>query len=176
MNQEQMVTIYKKYGHKINKVLLKSNYHKLEFEKYMGCKLKETQYVIIPNGLKVKEFKNNWDNSVRNPYRFCYVSYYTRGLEQILKHIWPVIKQKEPRAELHLYYGLDMFKKEPNIVEYYRKLIGMSKGVIDHGRQSTNIIVREKYLSTFQLYITNTPSEIDCISIRESLKLKEYIQ
>ena len=45
----------------------------------------------------------------------------------------------------------------------------MSKGVIDHGRQTTNIIVREKYLSTFQLYITNTPSEIDCISIRESL-------
>ena len=62
-----------------------------------------------------------------------------------------------------------MFKKDPNVVEYYRKLIGMSKGVIDHGRQSTNIIVREKYLSTFQLYITNTPSEIDCISIRESL-------
>lgn len=169
MNQEQMVTIYKKYGHKINKILLKSNYHKLEFEKYMGCKLKDTQYVIIPNGLKVKEFKNNWDNSARNPYRFCYVSYYTRGLEQILKHIWPVIKHLEPRAELHLYYGLDMFKKDQHIVDHYRKLIGMSKGVIDHGRQGTNIIVREKYLSTFQLYITNTPSEIDCISIRESL-------
>ncbi len=169
MNQEQMVTIYKKYGQKINKILLKSNYHKLEFEKYMGCKLKNTQYVIIPNGLKVKEFKNNWDNSVRNPYRFCYVSYYTRGLEQILKHIWPVIKHLEPRAELHLYYGLDMFKKEQHIIDHFKKLIGMSKGVIDHGRQSTNIIVREKYLSTFQLYITNTPSEIDCISIRESL-------
>ena len=31
------------------------------------------------------------------------------------------------------------------------------------------IISREKHLSNFQLYITNTNSEIDCISIRESL-------
>jgi hypothetical protein len=31
------------------------------------------------------------------------------------------------------------------------------------------MIVREKYMSSFQLYITNTVSEIDCISIRESL-------
>jgi glycosyltransferase involved in cell wall biosynthesis len=42
-------------------------------------------------------------------------------------------------------------------------------GVIDHGRQNTDFIVREKYLSSFQLYISNTNSEIDCISIRESL-------
>jgi hypothetical protein len=31
------------------------------------------------------------------------------------------------------------------------------------------MIVREKYMSSFQLYITNTIAEIDCISIRESL-------
>jgi hypothetical protein len=42
-------------------------------------------------------------------------------------------------------------------------------GVIDHGRQSIDMIVREKYMSSFQLYISNTIAEIDCISIRESL-------
>jgi hypothetical protein len=31
------------------------------------------------------------------------------------------------------------------------------------------MIIREKYLSTFHFYITNTEAEIDCISIRESL-------
>jgi len=31
------------------------------------------------------------------------------------------------------------------------------------------IIAREKHRSSFQLYVTNTPIEIDCISIRESL-------
>jgi hypothetical protein len=31
------------------------------------------------------------------------------------------------------------------------------------------MIIREKYMSNFHLYITNTTGEIDCISIRESL-------
>jgi glycosyltransferase involved in cell wall biosynthesis len=40
---------------------------------------------------------------------------------------------------------------------------------MDHGRQPLEIIAREKHRSSFQLYVTNTPIEIDCISIRESL-------
>ena len=170
MNQEDMFKIYNKYESKITKVLLKSNYHKEEFEKYLGKKISDKKYSIIPNGLKTNIFSNNIDNIIRNPYRFCYVSYYTRGLEQILRGIWPTIKKLEPRAELHLYYGLNMFKdKDEKLIEHFKTLIGSSLGVIDHGRQNTNLIVREKYMSTFQLYITNTPSEIDCISIRESL-------
>jgi hypothetical protein len=42
-------------------------------------------------------------------------------------------------------------------------------GVMDHGRQPMDIIIREKYMSNFHLYITDTTGEIDCISIRESL-------
>ena len=30
------------------------------------------------------------------------------------------------------------------------------------------MIIREKYLSNFHIYITNTDAEIDCISVRES--------
>ena len=167
-NQDHSKEIYLKYKNKVTKVLLKSNFHKDEFEKHMGIKLNKNQYLIIPNGIKVNEFSKNWDNVTRNPYRFCYVSYYVRGLEHILKGIWPTIKKMEPKAELHLYYGLEMFKDD-NLINYYKQLIGSTTGVIDHGRQNTDFIVREKYLSSFQLYITNTNSEIDCISIRESL-------
>jgi len=42
-------------------------------------------------------------------------------------------------------------------------------GVMDHGRLPIEMIIREKYFSTFHCYITNTEAEIDCISIRESL-------
>ncbi len=161
-------SIYLKYKNKVSKIMFKSNYHKDEFENFMKIKLNENQYYIIPNGIKVDEFSINWDNVSRNPYRFCYVSYYTRGLDHILKGIWPVIKALEPKAELHLYYGLNMFNDQ-NLIDYYKQLIGSSFGVIDHGRQNTEIIIREKYMSSFQLYITNTNSEIDCISIRESL-------
>jgi hypothetical protein len=41
-------------------------------------------------------------------------------------------------------------------------------GVMDHGRQSIEIISREKHLSTFHFYYTDW-QEIDSISIRESL-------
>jgi hypothetical protein len=167
-DQDYTKQIYYKYKNKLNKIMFKSDFHKLEFEKYMNVILDENKYYIIPNGIKVNEFSKNWDNSVRNPYRFCYVSYYTRGLDHILQYIWPIIKKLEPKAELHLYYGLNMFN-DKNLINHYKKLIGSSCGVIDHSRQNTEFIVREKYLSSFQLYITNTNSEIDCISIRESL-------
>jgi glycosyltransferase involved in cell wall biosynthesis len=77
------------------------------------------------------------------------------------------MKQIEPRVELHLYYGMDMFNDE-NLKTELKKLT-CQPGVIDHGRQNIELIIREKYMSTFQLYITNTISEIDCISIKESL-------
>jgi len=164
--QPQIIECYKKYGHKITKIMFKSNYHYHAFEEYFKVKLTSDKYVIIPNGILVEKFSNNWDNVLRNPYRFCYVSYYTRGLQHIIPYIWCIIKQIEPRAELHLYYGMDMFN---NDVQNHLKQFTCLPGVIDHGRQSIEIIVREKYMSSFQLYITNTIAEIDCISIRESL-------
>ena len=167
IGQEITIPIYKKYQNKITKILFKSNYHKSEFENFYKVKLIESEYAIIMNGVRVEKFSNNWDNVKRNPYRFCYVSYYSRGLQHIIPGIWNLIKYYEPRAELHVYYGLDMIK-DTAFVESMKKLLAMP-GIIDHGRQSVEIIVREKYMSSFQLYITNTNSEIDCISIRESL-------
>jgi hypothetical protein len=42
-------------------------------------------------------------------------------------------------------------------------------GVMDHGRKPMKDIIMEKWKSSFHLYITDCPGEIDCISIRESL-------
>jgi hypothetical protein len=44
-----------------------------------------------------------------------------------------------------------------------------SKGVMDHGRQPVDVIVREKYMSSFHLYLSNAEAEIDCITVKESL-------
>lgn len=167
IKQDQISLYYKKYGYKITKIMVKSKYHLESFENYFKVKLSNDQYCIIPNGILVDKFSKNWDSCKRNPYRFCYVSYYTRGLLHIIPNIWYIIKQMEPRAELHLYYGMEMFTDE-NLIKQL-KMITAFPGVIDHGRQSIDMIVREKYLSSFQLYITNTIAEIDCISIRESL-------
>jgi hypothetical protein len=155
------------YGKVVNKIFFKSDYHKDQFEIATKQILSKDKYAIIPNGVRVESFLVNKDNMKRDPYRFCYCSCYTRGLSEILQYVWPVIYHYEPRAELHVYYGMDNIK-DKNKKNLFEQLL-TQPGVMDHGRQSMNLIIREKYMSSFHLYITNTPDEIDCISIRESL-------
>jgi hypothetical protein len=166
-DDDKIVNLYLKYSNRVTKILLKSNYHLEAFNKFFKTKLNNSQYEIISNGVVLDKFLLNTENVKRNPYRFCYVSYYTRGLFHIIPYIFNIMKQIEPRVELHLYYGMDMFNDE-NLKTELKKLT-CQPGVIDHGRQNIELIIREKYMSTFQLYITNTISEIDCISIKESL-------
>jgi len=163
----QFPEAWDKYGKKINKIFFKSNFHKDEFEKNTKEKLSTNRYVIIPNGIRVKDFLENKENVVKNPFRFCYCSCYMRGLSEILQYIWPIIYNYEPRAELHVYYGMNNIKDE-KIKSMFMQLLSQP-GVMDHGRQPLKIISREKHLSSYQLYVTNSPIEIDCISIRESL-------
>jgi glycosyltransferase involved in cell wall biosynthesis len=157
---------WKKYGKVVNKLFFKSKYHLDEFENRCE-KLKPNRYVIIPNGVRTEQFLINKDNVVKNPFRFIDCSAYVRGLVEILKYIWPVIYQLEPRSELHVYYGMDEIKDD-NAKNMFKMLLSQP-GVMDHGRQPMEIIIRAKHMSSFHLYITNTPIEIDCISIRESL-------
>ena len=159
---------WEKYGKKVvNKILFKSYFHKEEFEKCCDTKISSDKYVIIPNGIRVEGFLENKEKIQREPFRFCYCSCYRRGIIEIVKYMWPIIYQLEPRAELHVYYGMENIKDEQS-VNVLREVLSQP-GVMDHGRQPLEIIAREKHRSSFQLYVTNTPIEIDCISIRESL-------
>ena len=156
-----------RYGSVITKVFFKSECHRTYFEKATHAKLESTRYAIIPNGVRVDDFKINKDNLQKNPYRFCYCSCYTRGLQEILRYMWPIIYKLEPRAELHVYYGMNHVQHQEfkNVMQQLLSL----PGVMDHGRQPMEMIIREKYLSSYHLYITDAEAEIDCISIRESL-------
>jgi len=165
INNDQLREFYSKYCHKIDKIMFKSNFQKYEFDKYL--KIMPKSFEIIPNGLRIDKFAYNFENVERNPYRFCYVNYYDRGLEFIVRGIFSVIKKLEPRAELHIYTGMDMI----NDNDFKIKMIDLfsEHGVADHGKQPIEIIAREKHLSNFELYPSNIINEIDCISIRESL-------
>jgi len=155
-----------RYGSKVNKVFFKSNYHKELFDKTLRITLPKERYVIIPNGVRVDEFSVNVDTVPRNPYRFCYCSCYTRGLMPILQYMWPIIMNAEPRAELHVYYGMGSVQDQ-DFKKTMTELLARP-GVMDHGRQPMDLIIREKYMSSFHLYLTNSDSEIDCITVRES--------
>lgn len=156
---------YIKHNFKINALMIKSEYHLNEIEKYNGQK-KLSNAVVIPNGLRIQEFSGSFKES-RNPFRLCYCSCYTRGLQRILNNIWPIIYELEPRAELHVYYGMNLITDETFREEM--RLLLSQPGVMDHGRQPINIISREKHMATFHFYYSDSQSESDCITIRESL-------
>lgn len=164
--------IYLRNQDRFNVVHFKSDYHVTEFETLLGQKLEQHKYRVIPNGLRInmlKDFTCGNDNLpiVRSPYRFTYTSCYTRGLVDILEKVWPHIYAQEPRAELHVYYGMDHIKEED--LKNKLKTLLSSPGVMDHGRQPAEHIIREKYMSSFHLYLSKAESEIDCIAVRESL-------
>jgi glycosyltransferase involved in cell wall biosynthesis len=163
----QGATIFSKYYTKCNKVFLKSNYHHECLLTKVDKNADKSNIVIIPNGIRVNKFNVCPEETQRNPYRFCYCSSYTRGLDKIISILWPIIYNYEPRAELHVYYGMNGIQDQ-NQRNYLTQLLAQP-GVMDHGRQPIEQIIREKYLSTFHFYISNTEAEIDCISIRESL-------
>jgi glycosyltransferase involved in cell wall biosynthesis len=156
---------YTPFVHKIDRIFFKSQFHLDEYSKVHQHNIK---YAIIPNGIRLTEFENNTSPEIeRERYRFCYCSCYSRGLVEILAFIWPIIFKNEPRAELHIYYGIDSIQ-DPQQRQQLTLLMGQG-GVMDHGRQPVEVIAREKQKSTFHLYITDCIGEIDCISIRESL-------
>lgn len=167
INNVKLVEFWKEYGNKVHKIFLKSNFHESEFNHYLGIRNNNQEIYIIPSGLRIDKFSYNIDNVIRNPYRFCYTTTYDRGLEFLIKGVFSVIKKIEPRAELHIYTGFEMINDE----SYKNKLLDLfsADGVCEHGAQPVEIIVREKYMSSFELYITNMINDVDCISIRESI-------
>jgi hypothetical protein len=162
----EFVEKWNQYNKLINKIFFKSDYHKQLFDKATNQNLSKELYTIIPNGVRVESFSINKYNTKRNPYRFCYCSSYTKGLAEILQYVWPFIYHFEPRAEFHIYNGMENLYK--NMKTLFDQLLSQP-GVMEHGKQPMAMIIREKYMSGYHLYITNTPDEIDCVSIKESL-------
>lgn len=140
--------------------MVKSQYHKSLYPYIPSSKLH-----VLMNGIQIPIFKA--PSVERKPYRIIYASNYERGLEPILKYTWSLIKRAIPEAEFHIFYGFQPGAKE----EYMSKMKKLFKqpGVFEHGKVSLQRIAREKYESAIHFYLSNSVTEIDCISIRESL-------
>jgi glycosyltransferase involved in cell wall biosynthesis len=121
------------------------------------------------NGVQVDLFNSVIESTKekRDPYRLIYASTYERGLEPILRHSWPKIKAAVPEATIDIYYGLNRLAKTP--LGLRLKKLFKQPGVSEHGRVPLAQIAKEKATSAIHLYISNSPTEIDCISVRESL-------
>lgn len=121
---------------------------------------------IIPNGVRTKLFEKV-TGVIRNPKHLVYASCYTRGLEPLLKHTWPILYRLDPEAVLHVCYGLETLT-DTVFRDKMARLLDQP-GVVHHGRLDVMGVAKLKASCGFHLYYTSTAAEIDCISIRESL-------
>ena len=112
---------------------------------------------------------------MRNNHRVIYTSSYDRGLEHLLG-MWPDIKKEVPKAELHVFYGWQLFalfvKGNPGAEAWMNKMKELLKqdGVTDHGRVNQIDLVKEYEQSGVWAYPTHF-GEINCIS---AIKAQAY--
>ena len=113
--------------------------------------------------------------NMRNLKRVIYTSSYDRGLEHLLK-MWPDVKKEVSEAELHIFYGWQLFDRfyqnNPSSMQWKNKMLEMMKyeGVTEHGRISQNKLVKEYEKSGIWAYPTHF-GEINCIS---AIKAQAY--
>jgi glycosyltransferase involved in cell wall biosynthesis len=84
-----------------------------------------------------------------------------------LRHAWPKIKKAIPDATFDIYYGMNRLAKTPLGIRL--KQLFKQQGVHEHGRVPLEQIAEEKCRSAIHFYLSNSETEIDCISVRESL-------
>ena len=153
----------KTHYERIDKVLVKSEFHKNQLMS-LNKDMIPSKFTVIPNSYS-KVFNEKLEVK-REQFRFCYTSCYTRGLLPILAYIWPNIKNEIPNSEFHIYYGSHNIS-DKRFLDLLENLLSQP-GVYEHGRVTLDKIREEKNKSSFNLYVSESSAEIDCISLKES--------
>ena len=149
----------------VNLFMVKSNYHRSLYPYIPDSKIR-----VIMNGVQTDLFDSivkNIPETSRDPYKIIYASSYERGLLPLLEYTWPMIRRAIPEATFDIYYGMNRLAKTPLGIKL--KQLFQQPGVKEHGRVNLDEIARQKAKSAIHLYISNSETEIDCISVRESL-------
>jgi len=145
---------------RVTSIMVKSDYHRSLYQH-----LPDSKFTILPNGMQTIPPTMR---EQRDLTRFCYTSSYERGLVPILKYMWPKIKAAIPTATFHIRYGNDRLNSA--LLAELTPLLQQA-GVIEHGRSTYKETLQERAQSVAQLYLSSTPAEIDCLSIREAAAL-----
>lgn len=152
------------YFNKINTIVCKSNFHKNLFNEVFRNKIK-----TIPNGVPGHYLQLDYggiDKKLKeNRHKLIYSSSYDRGLYEMLKWGFPIIKKEIPEAELHIYYGMELLPEK-----FKEILIPLLKqeGVYEHGRISQEELLEKKKESSIHYYI-GCLLETDCITVKEAV-------
>ena len=129
----------------------------------------DKKFMISSNGYyeHLPEMKSR-----NNPYWCLWTSSYDRGIEHLLE-IWPDVMKAVPEAQLHIFYGWQLFvrfnKGNPERIAWKKKIEKMMKqdGVTHHGR--VNQLEMEEWHKKCGVWAYPTHFyEINCISAIKS--------
>lgn len=123
------------------------------FHDYLGVPWE--RILVTRNGLELSHFRNL--HEIRNPFRLIYTSAPERGLDLLLDEIFPAIRSRVPKAELHVFSYRDLER-------YQRK---RRDGVFIRGGLPQHLLARELAQSAVFVYPTDFP-ETSCIAALEA--------
>jgi glycosyltransferase involved in cell wall biosynthesis len=150
----------------VDKIAVLSEYHKSLLRMSKNGEfvpMPENKVFVTTNGIPELDIK--WDG---NPARMIYSSSPDRGLPYLLRH-WGKIKNDVPEAELHIFYGFEVYdaihKNNPARQMWKEQVLQMMKqdGIIYHGRVGHDELHKEMAKSGVWAYPTDF-EEISCIT------------
>jgi glycosyltransferase involved in cell wall biosynthesis len=155
---------------KVNKIAVLSEYHKslLRISRHGTFEpMPDEKVFLTANGIpeiQIPKIK-------RDQYKMVYSSSPDRGLVYLLK-MWPDIKKEVPRANLHVYYGFEVFDKlypdNPGRQKWKKMIMEMMKqdGIEYHGRVGREELHKAQASAGIWAYPTDF-TEISCITAME---------
>lgn len=141
-------------------------FFKSEFQRNMAPDLPEDKCVVISNGIIPEHFDQKVE---RQAHKVIFASSADRGLDVLVRDIWPNVKKAVPDAELVWPYGwnvYDAFHKGDAVHGKWKwelKRDMFSAGVKELGRLSHEDLAKEMLSSAVWAYPTSFP-EINCIT------------
>ena len=144
---------------KIDRFLTLTNWHRDFFLRSYPF-VHGSQVTVTRNGIDLSRFSG--PPRPRNPHRAIYSSSPDRGM-QVAIQIWPQVRKSVPDAELHIYYGFDVWEAcsqgnpgQLELIAHLKKLIAdhAEHGVVHHGRVDQKTLADEYMVSGVWAYPT----------------------
>lgn len=146
---------------RMDHIFVLSDWHR-ETMKEQYPHIPDEKFFVTTNGIDMRRFDRGMRGFIRkDPKRFVYSSSGDRGLETLLS-MWPRIYQCDPDYRLHLYYGMETWKKiaeargDQKAIERMERIVKMSQhpGIVTHGRVGQARLAEEMAASNLWLYPT----------------------
>lgn len=161
---------------RVDKYVVLSQYHASLLPKGIP----KNKIFVSTNGLNPKDYEG-LDSIKREPRRIIYASSYDRGLEELLS-MWKDIKAEVPEAEIHIYYGWNMYDKfvKDELIKdngFKNRMLELFKqeGVFEHGRIGHKQLLEEYSKASFLAYPCTYKGEINCLAISKAVATGCYL-